>query len=64
MCKNSYEKISQRTKKPMLFCKLFGEDGALSQLCINQRYCPRKARYIEIGKKEICKKYVEEIYRK
>lgn len=48
----------------MLFCKLLGEDGAFTQLCINQRYCPKTDRYIEIGKKEICKNYAEEIHGK
>jgi len=48
MCKNSYEKISNRTNKRMLFCKLLGTDGSLSQICISQRFCKEKDRYIVV----------------
>lgn len=58
MCKNAYEMKSERTKKVMIFCKLLGQDGSLDQLCISQRYCPDKDRYIEINQKRDCKKYV------
>ncbi len=47
MCKNSYEKISERTNKKMIFCKLLGTDGSLSQICISQRFCKEKDRYVE-----------------
>lgn len=57
MCKNAYEKVSDRTKKVMIFCKLKGTDGLLSDLCISQRFCPDKDRYIEINQKRDCKLY-------
>ena len=57
MCKNSYEKISDSTKKMMIFCKLLGTDGSLTQLCISQRYCSNRDRYVEINQKKDCKKY-------
>lgn len=57
MCKNAYEQISDNTKKVMIFCKLMGTDGTLNQLCISQRYCPNKDRYVEIDQKKDCKKY-------
>lgn len=58
MCKNSYEKYSERTKKNMLFCKLLGSDGSLSQLCISQRFCKEKDRYIHSDHPEKnCKHY-------
>lgn len=39
----------------MIFCDLKGDDAALSQLCISQRYCKDKDRYIEINQKKDCK---------
>ena len=57
MCKNAYEQMSDRTKKIMIFCKLKGTSGAINQLCISQRYCQDKGRYVEINQKKDCKKY-------
>ena len=57
MCKNAYEQISDRTKKIMIFCNLKWYDGSIDQLCISQRFCPDKDRYIEINQKRDCKKY-------
>lgn len=57
MCKNAYEQLSSRTSKSMIFCRLKGMDGALNQLCISQRYCPDKDKYIEIDQRRDCKKY-------
>ena len=63
MCKNAYEQLSSHTRKVMIFCKLRGTDGTLSQLCISQRYCPEKDKYIENNQKNDCKKYetIEEL---
>lgn len=59
MCKNSYEKFSERTKKNMLFCKLLGTDGLLSQICISQRFCKEKDKYIESeNSKKNCINYI------
>lgn len=55
MCKNAYEQVSERTKKIMIFCKLKGEDATLSQLCVSQKFCPDKDRYVEINQKRDCK---------
>lgn len=57
MCKNSYEQISNRTEKMMIFCSRMGKDGTLDQLCISQKFCPDKDRYIEIDQKRDCKYY-------
>lgn len=57
MCKNAYEKLSNRTKKLMIFCKLKGLNSSLDELCISQRYCPNKDKYIEIDQKRDCKFY-------
>lgn len=57
MCKNSYELISERTGKKMIFCKLLGIDGSLNQLCISQRFCAKKDRYIESNPRKYCKNY-------
>lgn len=59
MCKNAYEQISARTKKTMIFCKLFGTDGSLNQLCISQRFCQDRNRYIGVNQNKNCKKYDE-----
>ena len=55
MCKNAYEQISDRTGTVMIFCNLVGNDGTLSQLCISQKFCKDKDRYIEIDQKRDCK---------
>lgn len=55
MCKNAYEQVSERTGKIMIFCKLMGEDASLSQLCVSQKYCMDKERYIEVDQKRDCK---------
>lgn len=57
MCKNSYEQISERTGKKMIFCKLMGNDGLLSQLCVSQRFCKEKDRYVENNPMKNCKNY-------
>lgn len=57
MCKHAYERVSKRTKKLMIFCDLMGNDAALSQLCISQRFCKDKDRYVEINQKKDCKYY-------
>ena len=59
MCKHAYEKVSERTKTKMIFCKLMGNDGDLSQLCICQRYCGEQGKYIPTNPKRDCKNYSE-----
>lgn len=57
MCKNAYEQISDRTKKLMIFCKLLGETASLSHLCVSQKFCPQKNKYIATDQKRNCKFY-------
>ena len=57
MCKNAYEQLSERTKKIMIFCRLMGDEGTLNQLCISQKFCRDKDRYVEIDQKKDCKYY-------
>lgn len=57
MCKYSYEQKSDRTKKVMIFCSRMGNEGTLCQLCISQKFCPTKDRYVEIDQKRDCKYY-------
>ena len=57
MCKHAYEQISERTKKRMIFCKLMGNDGNMSQLCVGQRFCNEKDKYVECNQKKNCKNY-------
>ena len=57
MCKNAYEQVSKRTGKIMIFCKLIGTDASMSQLCVSQKFCQDKDRYVEINQKRDCKYY-------
>lgn len=57
MCKNAFEEKSERTGKIMIFCKLMGDEGLMSNLCISQKFCQDKDRYIEIDQKHDCKYY-------
>ena len=57
MCKNAYEQVSDRTGKIMIFCKLMGNDANLSQLCVSQKFCTDKDRYVEIDQERDCKYY-------
>ena len=61
MCKNCYEKFVERSGKVMLFCKLLEADNEIKtemmKLCIRQRFCSDKDKYIPYQQKEGCKKY-------
>ena len=57
MCKNAFEKLSERTNKIMIFCKLRGCNTDLSNLCMCQRFCNDKDRYVETDQKKNCKYY-------
>lgn len=61
MCKNCYEKFVERSGKIMLFCKLLDVDKEakteMMKLCIFQRFCSDKDKYIPHQQKEGCKYY-------
>lgn len=61
MCKNCYEKFVSRSGKTMLICKLEEKNGVqntdMEILCICQRYCQDKDKYIPNRQKEGCKNY-------
>ncbi len=57
MCKNAYEQYSAHTGKIMIFCSHIKAPKTLAQLCISQKFCPKKDRYIELNQKETCKYY-------
>ena len=60
MCKNCYEKFVERSGKIMLFCKLLSETEKyfdMKQLCLCQRFCSDKDKYIPYHQKEGCKNY-------
>ena len=60
MCTNAYKQISERTGKEMIFCKLLGNEGLLSQICKCQRFCQEKDKYVESDHpKKICKNYTK-----
>lgn len=56
MCKNAYEKLSERTGKTMIYCKLRTNDSTF-QLCISQRFCRDKDKYVPHEQKNFCKFY-------
>jgi len=61
MCNNCYEKFVNRSGKIMLFCKLRDKDSEakteMKELCICQRFCSDKDKYIPNHQKEECKYY-------
>ena len=61
MCKNCYEKMVKRSEKIMLFCKLLENDitntSEMMKLCICQRFCSDKDKYIPYKQKEGCKNF-------
>ncbi len=61
MCKNCYEKFVKRSGKKMLICKLIEESQEentdMAKLCICQRFCSDKNKYIPNHQKERCKNY-------
>ena len=59
MCSHAYEKQNEKTGKIMIFCKRMGNEATLSQLCISQKFCKDKNRYVEIDQKRDCKFYEE-----
>lgn len=47
MCVNAYKKINPKNKHMMYFCHRFeNQDDISNQLCIRQRYCSEKGKYI------------------
>lgn len=56
MCKNAYEKMSERTGKIMIYCKLQKGDDDF-KLCVSQRFCKDKDKYIPNDQKGFCKLY-------
>lgn len=58
MCNKCYEQFVYRTEKLMLFCiQKKHESDELSQLCICQRFCSEKDKYIPHHQKSGCKDY-------
>lgn len=60
MCKNCYEKYIKRSEKTMLICKLKEFKHSVDEiacLCICQRYCNDKDKYIPFHQKNRCKYY-------
>lgn len=58
MCKNAYEKLSVKTNKTMIFCKLKEDKlNELEQLCVGQYYCNEKDKYCERNQQGNCKYY-------
>ena len=61
MCKNCYEKFVERSGKIMLICRLMEESKVentdMTKLCICQRFCSDKDKYIPYQQKEGCKNY-------
>lgn len=58
MCKNCYEQYVERTGRNMLFCKkLELKTEEFERLCVAQRYCSDRDKYIPFKQNERCKNY-------
>ena len=59
MCKHCCEEYIPRTECEMLICKLLKEQGRtdIETLCICQRYCSEKNKYIPYNQEQGCKNY-------
>lgn len=57
MCKYSYSEFSERTKRDMLYCSNPDFKPSSERLCLCQRYCPDKARYIPHNQDKLHCKY-------
>lgn len=59
MCKYCYENFLERSGKIMLFCKLQDQDSEteMMKLCVCQRFCSDKDKYIPYQQKNGCKYY-------
>lgn len=60
MCKHCYEKLISRTERVMLVCKLLenkNNDSEIDSLCVCQRYCSEKDKYIPYNQKMGCKNF-------
>ena len=55
MCKYAYEKMSDRTHKIMIFCRMNDKKTGLGGLCVSQKFCSNKDKYVPINQKRDCK---------
>ena len=55
MCKHSYEKILDKTNKVMICCKLKSLDNNLLNICVGQKFCEKKDKYIPHNQSVNCK---------
>ncbi len=56
MCKQCYEEYIERSGKTMLLCEIKSkEESGLARLCICQRFCPDRDKYIPHQQREQCK---------
>ena len=59
MCRNAYEEYVERSGKVMILCKLriTNTSSDMEKLCVCQRFCSDKDKYIPHQQKEGCKYY-------
>ena len=59
MCKNAYEEYIERSGKVMILCKLriTNTSSAMEKLCVCQRFCSDKDKYVALNQKRDCKYY-------
>lgn len=55
MCRHDYERLSERTDKKMIFCKKNVFNYDTEPLCIAQRFCPDKDKYVRTDQHSHCK---------
>ncbi len=57
MCKYEYEKKSEKTNTVMIFCKLKNNDNEMLNICVSQKYCGKKNKYVSHNQEKNCKFY-------
>ncbi len=60
MCKYAYSQFNERTKKDMIFCMCENNHRSKQHLCLCQRYCPDKSRYIPHNQDKMHCKFYED----
>lgn len=57
MCEHAYEKLSDRTGKTMIFCRLMKNTNDFQNICISQKFCQKLDKYVQQKERNVCKHY-------
>ncbi len=60
MCKFAYSQFNERLKNDMIYCSCLDNKISSEKLCLCQRYCKDKSRYIPHNQDKLhCKYYMD-----